>query len=45
MAVPSVFISSVVRDFESVREAAAAAVDRMSMYAIRSERQPGAGGV
>ena len=42
MAVPSVFISSVVGGFQRVREEAAAAVDGMGMYPIRSERQPAA---
>lgn len=38
MAVPSVFISSVVRGFEDVRDQAAAGVERMGMHPIRSER-------
>lgn len=38
MAVPSVFISSVVRGFEEVREQAAAGVDRVGMHPVRSER-------
>lgn len=38
MAVPSVFISSVVRGFEDVRDQAAVGVERMGMYPIRSER-------
>lgn len=37
MAVPSVFISSVIRGIEPIREAAAAAVRAMGMYPIVSE--------
>jgi len=38
MAVPSVFISSVVRGFEQVRERAADGVERVGMHPVRSER-------
>ncbi len=38
MAVPSVFISSVVRGFEKVREQAAEGVERLGMHPVRSER-------
>lgn len=38
MAVPSVFISSGVRDFERIRERAALGVERVGMHPIRSER-------
>lgn len=40
MAVPSVFISSVVTDLEAVREQAALAVERMGMHPVLAERQP-----
>jgi hypothetical protein len=38
MAVPSVFISSVVLGFEKVREQAAEGVERLGMHPVRSER-------
>jgi Domain of unknown function (DUF4062) len=38
MAVPSVFISSVVRGFERVRDRAAEGVERVGMHPVRSER-------
>lgn len=38
MAVPSVFLSSVIRGYEDVRDAAAAGVERVGMHPIRSER-------
>lgn len=38
MAVPAVFISSVVRGFEQVRERAAEGVERVGMHPVRSER-------
>lgn len=38
MAVPSVFISSVVRGFEEIRERAAEGVERLEMHPLRSER-------
>ena len=37
MAVPSVFLSSVVVGFEDVRDAAAAAIRGVGMHAVRSE--------
>lgn len=38
MPVPSVFISSVVRGFEEVRQQAAEGVERLGMHPVRSER-------
>ena len=38
MAVPSVFISSVIRGFEDVRDRAALGVERTGMHPMRSER-------
>lgn len=38
MAVPSVFVSSVVRGLEEVREEAARAIERVGMHPVRSER-------
>jgi hypothetical protein len=38
VAVPSVFISSVIRGFETIRDRAALGVERVGMHPVRSER-------